>query len=791
MALQRFLIAPYQSGLDDEIEPWLLPQDAFTELNNGYIYRGALQNRQGFSQFAVGGRGAVEQCDSRIIDASTAIDGAPITTDGAGATSFTLTNEPIRENDLVITVGLETITDDGLGILTGTIAATGTVNYVTGAVAIAGATPATAVTVTYNYFPGVAVTGLATYITATNQNNELIAWDTSRVNRYNTATNRLDLITGATLSGGATDLVSWKNSTSLTHNLAASTAITAATQANPCQITSGTHGLNTGDKVIIASVGGMTELNINQQYTITSVDANNVTLDGIDARRFTLYTAGGTIARVTGNIPDRPVLVFVNGVDPVQVYDGTSIADYSLEDGYREPNADRGGSLDTAVHIVNYAGRLLFLRPTQGGTVYPQRVLYTGTGPNRNDFSSFDSGFIEADTNEWLQAYAFYKSELVVFFEESTWVLKITGQASAPFRFVQIDESRNTKAPFGAISYLNRTTSIGPLGLIATDGYEVARIDNKIPRFTTEEINQSRFNQVYAGRWDINRQHIYLYPEREQSDNTAALAANYEENTFSKYTFQMNVLGRFREYFDTIWDDLINPWETYSLAWDSFSGEIDAFFMAGGDAKGFVYRFTEDDYDDANFRITGVTLASPGVISTTPNTLADGDVVRIDGIAGTTELNNGHYIVDSAASTSIQLRYITGVLVDTTAMTAYTSGGIVQKAINFSASTKLLNPFIEDDRKARLAYIDIYITADGSSTADVELYTSDRPDPYKTAAIDFTEPTAKEKKWVRVTANQTADFHKVRIKQYRADEPIKIHGMVLAMEPAGPLTRVV
>lgn len=78
---------------------------------------------------------------------------------------------------------------------------------------------------------------------------------------------------------------------------AAATAITAATQANPCRITSNAHGLFTGDIVWIEAVGGMTQLN-NRYFRVTRIDVNNVTLDNIDSTGFTAYTTGGTIRRM-------------------------------------------------------------------------------------------------------------------------------------------------------------------------------------------------------------------------------------------------------------------------------------------------------------------------------------------------------------------------------------------------------------------------------------------------------------------------------------------------------------
>jgi len=83
------------------------------------------------------------------------------------------------------------------------------------------------------------------------------------------------------------------------------TAITGATQDDndptPCTITSNGHGLANGDRVTIASVVGMTELNGNM-YTVVGVTANTFGLTGIDASGYTAYGSGGTFTLHIGNI---------------------------------------------------------------------------------------------------------------------------------------------------------------------------------------------------------------------------------------------------------------------------------------------------------------------------------------------------------------------------------------------------------------------------------------------------------------------------------------------------------
>lgn len=73
--------------------------------------------------------------------------------------------------------------------------------------------------------------------------------------------------------------------------------ISAATKANPCQITATSHGLITSGtcEALIWDVAGMTELN-DTEYTATYVSANALTL-GISSSAYTTYTSGGYISK--------------------------------------------------------------------------------------------------------------------------------------------------------------------------------------------------------------------------------------------------------------------------------------------------------------------------------------------------------------------------------------------------------------------------------------------------------------------------------------------------------------
>ncbi len=97
---------------------------------------------------------------------------------------------------------------------------------------------------------------------------------------------------------GVADLngLMWEVSLGITC-VAAEQSITAATQANPCQITIAGHGYSNNDWIMIASVSGMTTLN-GKVYKVTVVDPDNFTI-GVNSSGYEAYTSGGIATRGT------------------------------------------------------------------------------------------------------------------------------------------------------------------------------------------------------------------------------------------------------------------------------------------------------------------------------------------------------------------------------------------------------------------------------------------------------------------------------------------------------------
>lgn len=78
--------------------------------------------------------------------------------------------------------------------------------------------------------------------------------------------------------------------------------------------------------------------------------------------------------------------------------------------------------------------------------------------------------------------------------------------------------------------------------------------------------------------------------------------------------------------------------------------------------------------DSPALSITGITKADPAVVTSTAHGLDDGDVIKITGVAGMTEINGGVYIVNNVTSNTFELADV-----DSTNYTTYSSGGTIQR----------------------------------------------------------------------------------------------------------------
>lgn len=185
MSFKPLLIAPVNQGIREDLDSWLIPEDAFESLEDTFIIEGKVVKKPGYQLLG--------RLQKQVTGESVGAAPGP-------SYSGTLANTPVAPEFLTITDGTKSATDDGAGGFTGDVSA-GTINYLTGAYTITfdGATVAP-VTATYDWYPISPCMGLAQYEVSTTNFEDLIAFDQTSSYIYDRSDDRFEHITGAAVA---------------------------------------------------------------------------------------------------------------------------------------------------------------------------------------------------------------------------------------------------------------------------------------------------------------------------------------------------------------------------------------------------------------------------------------------------------------------------------------------------------------------------------------------------------------------------------------------------------------
>ena len=90
--------------------------------------------------------------------------------------------------------------------------------------------------------------------------------------------------------------------------------------------------------------------------------------------------------------------------------------------------------------------------------------------------------------------------------------------------------------------------------------------------------------------------------------------------------------------------------------------------------------------------ITGITVATPPVVTSASHGYSNGDRVYIRGIAGMTQLNDREFTVDNVTTNTFELKAI-----GSTGLSSYTSGGTISKMTFSSNAALVIGDFLRSD----------------------------------------------------------------------------------------------
>lgn len=202
MAYTPLYIRKNETGLVQNRQKFILPDDAYPVLENVFVFRETLRRRQGLDLV-----GRLRRKFSLL----------SLGNSGVSAWSFTIwttlippivpqTNAEIEVGSVHIFIGATELIDQGDGTLkTNPVSGvSGTINYKSGAVVITGAGAGVATTISFNYFPDLPVMGLRSRELNSINIEQTVAFDTKYA-YFNPGSGFQEFIPGTTWTGSDSD----------------------------------------------------------------------------------------------------------------------------------------------------------------------------------------------------------------------------------------------------------------------------------------------------------------------------------------------------------------------------------------------------------------------------------------------------------------------------------------------------------------------------------------------------------------------------------------------------------
>ena len=145
--------------------------------------------------------------------------------------------------------------------------------------------------------------------------------------------------------------------------------------------------------------------------------------------------------------------------------------------------------------------------------------------------------------------------------------------------------------------------------------------------------------------------------------------------------------------------------------------------------------------------ISAITAANPAVVTATSHGYSNGDEVLISGVSGMTEVNNKRFLVADKTTNTFELQDKDGVDINSSAFTAYSSGGVANKV--FELTTPYTTAQLFDLKFAQSADV-MYIT---HPAHEVEKLSRTAHTTWTLTDVDFTKGPMQDANTTDTTLN--------------------------------------
>jgi hypothetical protein len=120
---------------------------------------------------------------------------------------------------------------------------------------------------------------------------------------------------------------------------------------------------------------------------------------------------------------------------------------------------------------------------------------------------------------------------------------------------------------------------------------------------------------------------------------------------------------------------------------------------------------------------------------------------------------------------------------DSTNFTAYASGGLVSKVIEFSAETIPFNPWRSEGKKVFVSFIEILIDVGALGEVLLDVYSDDDEAAFMQDVPLKPQNTEAQREWVSMSINQEANFITFAMRQTSPGSQVKITSFRIHCSP--------
>jgi len=391
----------------------------------------------------------------------------------------------------------------------------------------------------------------------------------------------------------------------------------------------------------------------------------------------------------------------------------------------------------------NAAGSLQFSNRIRwsriGNPFIPYSAGPPATGSWRDDIRG-QGGFLDIPTSEDIVSVGFVRDNLVIYCERSTWQLRYTGRTIAPFQIERVNSELGTESTFSSVQFDTSLVGMGDKGIVECDSYKSNRIDIKIPDFVFQfNIGNNSVQRVQGIRDFPNRLSYWTVCLAQQYDpripranwaypNTR-LVYNYENDSWALFNDSLTTLGNYQAQTYRTWLNTPLTWLQCAFSWIDRTEEDP--LIVGGNQQGFIEILDQQTTNGVSLFIANITGndTAPTVITSPNHNLNSDFVIQISGIPiGTpfANLNGGVFSIilgdltgaDTTNSFSLYVYNPSSMQFSTPQVDpsgqVYVGSGYISIRENFSIKSKKFN-FLDEGQNIQMGYLDILMSSSENS----------------------------------------------------------------------------